>query len=1297
MTLRLRTYTALFLVVAAFGAASTDVHAAKKDNAVDCPDANRSPLRKGDVGKDLNVVGNCTVEGGDYKYGAVTIVDDGTLTFSNAKIDFTAKSFIIQKGGALLAGSDADPIGKGAIGNKVVIRLAGARPAVPMDHSSHSDDCSMVDKGIGVMDGGTLRLVGARGVPGRGGVSWTHLSQPAGPALYESEKEAEKVVKDGLLGRRIVVAKDVAAGPNAWQPDDWIVVATTSFSPFESEFVQIERMDPDGGTGTVITLKTALKHYHFGGPDPGPAVDPSQPYGAGTASASFKAGKELNYGVDERAEVGLITRNIQLTSTTVDAYTSPKDAGRNWGGEMKVCKGFAEAVIEGVEIEKFGKEALGSYPIHFHMVGAFTGKQRVNANSVHHSYNKCVTIHSSTNLAFENNVCARITGHGFYQEIGDEVGTRLVGNLVVGVMNNNFGLPAGSNPESTTGWWEGDNLARSLGYTGLDIRNHDGQLNPVHGSCYLADANNGLLYAKRNPKPNEQPAKPCDQTNAANPEYYFEPPTGFWIINPSAVLEGNSIAGCQGLGRGYWYLPPANYQPPAVSGPLPPAIQYTYKFQQVGRFRNNRVHGCYDGIFGEPEEPVESSDQLFPKVAGNPDGYNLIARFEGFTASRIRNRAIWMRPMWFAFENARIATSREGVSLVTSGGLDGNAPGAWGLLKHAVVVALSTNNVDRWGPCANKAGNAQEFPGCVDRNPNAKDLYIKGYPSPAWNFAGFYIYDGPVRIHDTRFVRFRRSLLLPTPLLTNPDQTVLAGFNNYYGVYKTYEGDAALGWFQNNQSAYPTATEVLRLTFEETDLRHQVFTEKVNFGNFDDGDKNTAVIDRDGSLTGFRVLDKDGNLNTGHHPISLNNLPFNAYANAVDECHAEGAQDSLAEGRATSLISPGNMATLEFGALAGPDGLTRGVNDPKTGYHLTQFMTFTKDSVDYPSTGEHQSMTLHSRNNLAIWEPKVTSGLGYTATVSNSSAKYPSVTRDPLGIPRFINVGLTDAVKPDMDKDPFFVRLGVCYTNKDKSHPQTPKFKIHRGYKSWGGNGTTYDDPLMRKYFNKLNNLWDGQTCDNLDYQVVDNTRRNDLGCPADGVVIQPDSRTCPPGSVPGGKRDARNEDVCIFETQTLAEEQDFAKLAKADGTPVDPPKYYYDATTGMLYFYVMQKEKNMQGSSPIGSCVNGSDSACPDPSESLFACPAQGCITYTVEIDDPSYDPGASFCAGSASPGEIYKVQNGKYVLPEPAKTNKLVYAPPYPPGITEKSLVQYDAMTTPQGFLHRVAKTSPTCTGTP
>ena len=186
------------------------------------------------------------------------------------------------------------------------------------------------------------------------------------------------------------------------------------------------------------------------------------------------------------------------------------------------------------------------------------------------------------------------------------------------------------------------------------------------------------------------------------PRVLLRAATGFWILNPSAILDGNSVAGCQGLGRGYWYLPPKDYTP----GSPKPIVTYAQKFEPVGKFRNNRVHGCFDGIFGEPEGAVTSSEQLFPKVGGEPKGYNLIARFDGFTATRIRNRAIWMRPMWFVFDNARVASNRKGVSLVTSGGLDGNPPGGWELLINSVVMGISTNNVDRWGPCpADQNGN----------------------------------------------------------------------------------------------------------------------------------------------------------------------------------------------------------------------------------------------------------------------------------------------------------------------------------------------------------------------------------------------------------------------------------------------------------------------------------------------------------------------------------------------------------------------------------------------------------------
>ena len=72
-----------------------------------------------------------------------------------------------------------------------------------------------------------------------------------------------------------------------------------------------------------------------------------------------------------------------------------------------------------------------------------------------------------------------------------------------------------------------------------------------------------------------------------------------------------------------------------------------------------------------------------------------------------------------------------------------------------------------------------------------------------------------------------------------------------------YEGDAVLGWFDSNQSAYPTSTVARGLTFTNVDLRHQIFTEFVNRAPFNDGDKNTAIIDLDGSLTGFRVVNSN--------------------------------------------------------------------------------------------------------------------------------------------------------------------------------------------------------------------------------------------------------------------------------------------------------------------------------------------------------------------------------------------------------------------------------------------------------
>lgn len=1314
-----RTLLAVFMVAAAW-ALGTPQAMAQKTATAKCPETGVIGTLKipTDHGADLDVTGTCNVTTpGKYQFGKVKVKSGGRLVFAETNvttvpIEFQATSIVVQTGGTVQAGTEAAPIGTKAITvepgkleipSRIVFRFTGDKPGTRV----MSDDCSVVDKGIAVMSGGTLRLYGAKGIPRSGGVSWTHLAAPAGPAQFEKSQPTaagiERPVADGSNGLTLQLALDVSIGPGKWKPGDWIVVAGTSFSPFEGEFVQIDTVATNG-TGSLVKLKTPLKNYHFGGADPGLAADAASP---AAASASYALGNDKNYGVDERAEVGLITRSIKMTADTVDGYPvgNRANANRNWGGESKVCAGFTEASIEGVEIEKFGKEALGSYPIHFHMAGDVKAPQvqRVNANSIHHSFNKCVTMHATSDIAFEANVCARITGHVFYQEIGTEYRIRFTNNLGVGAMDNNFGLDPTADLTKVKGWWEGDYLAPAIGFTGLDIRNWDNQSNPTHGQCYRKDPNNaGALMLALQPYPPPPPPEPqtvvypCADQSPAAEIYYVEPPTGFWIINASAILEGNSIAGCQGVGRGYWYAPPQ-------SGEL--------QFQRIGKFRNNRAHGCYDGIFSENEAPVVTQS-LFPKTGDNAGGYNVIARFEGFTATRIRNRAIWLRPLWFAFENARVATSREGVSLVTSGGADGNAPGVWGLLKYGVVIGLSTNNVDRWGPCADQNRNTVEFTGCVDHNPYANFLLAtKAYPSPAWNFAGFYIYDGPVRIHDSKFVRFRRELtevqvnnvVTQKSLITAADALVLSKFTGYYrlpldppSLVRKYEGDAALGWFQSNVSTYPIGTETRGLEFVETDLRHQIFTEKVNFGAFVDGDKNTAVIDRDGTLTGFKVVDSAGNPVSHEHPVSLNNLPFNSASNAVDECHSQGVQDDLTENRPTSLITPGNMGTLEFGALSLPNG-----DKPQT---TNQFITFTKDAVDY---GTHQIMKLQGRNNQGIWEPKLTHGLGYTAFAS-------------AGIPKLLNIGLTDIVKPGISAaKPFYVRLGVCYWDKKTNKPpQTPKFTVYRGYKSWAGGAVNYDDPKMRVYYNQLFNLWsrskpeNAQYCHNLELQTPQNLLEH--GCPADGVVINTAGASCAPGTA---GTDLRGQPVCTYPYEQVAEEPDFTKLANSDGTP-NGNKFHYDPATGMLYLYLVQNVPNAVGSSPLGSCDPATlatlpgnpapDVACPknnDPTfpENYYNCPAAGCPMYTIDMEDRTYDPGPSACGGSATDTTALYTLQPKYVLPEPANANKLAYlaggtvvADEWN-GPTPMANGQPVYAPPKENFFHRVPKVTPVCTGTP
>ncbi len=1208
---------------------------------------------------------------GDDQFNTITIDSGASLCFPDQSVTMEVGTILVK--GLLQVGQKTHPIGTMDPMTVVTLDFVGKRPCAA------GTTCASFSKGIQVQSGGSLEMFGLKGVPPNG-LNWTYLSQPAGPfSDYGSgTKVTVPVGNDGADTLR--VADDVTQGTGRWRDGDWIGVGSTSFSPYDTEIVRIagiKSKPKDNPTGSDILLDTSLLHYHFGSTAP----TPSQLCMVNNVPTYYQCGKApegctsactsqpsplnnndpdtQNYGVDERAPVGLLSRNIELTSTIAD-----KDAANlHWGGETMAMMGLNEVSIQGVEIQKFGKDQLGSYPIHFHMAQNLSGKTTlVDSNSIDHSYNKCVTVHSTQNLTISNTVCVRAVGHLFYEEIGDETGITFQNNLGMGAMSNSFDInktdKSSRDDLIKDYWWTGDYLTNGsvpsddIGYDGFNIPDMDATSNPTHGSCtsFLA---NGALGGYLPPLATGG----CPTTSPV----YIEPASGFWITNPGTQLTGNIIDGCQGVGVGYWYVPP---QAPSNNQYLP-----------IGTFRNNRVGACFDGLFGEGAYSESSSSLIHPTKDGTPNTRNLLAEFDGLTASRVRDRGVWMRDQWFVINNGRFATSRDSASLLTAGGIDGATPGDWMLVENSVLEGMSQNNVDRFGPCpipnTTYAGQSPML-GCIDRTqikdgtPHSGEEVGKGYPDPNWNTFGYMIYDGPARLIHDRFVNFKKS-----PALTKTDADALAAWTKANKLTDisgnpvdwVYEGDAAFGWFQSNQSSYPTLANTSQLSFVNTDLRHQVYTQLVNLGKdplnpssgFGDGDQNTAVIDLDGTLAGFVAADANNNVSPrfdGAHPISLNGLTINTSSNSVDECLAEGAQDTALENRPTALMSPSSTATLELQMLYPPSTLT---NPPPPGLQK-QAITFTKDAVDF---GVHGSMTLTSRNALGVWEPKVTSGLSYTVAAAIDTVDKGTAA----GINKILELGIVDADKPAISPtNPFYVRVGVCYASANGKPASGSSFTVARGYHSYGGGtiGMGPDDLELRPYYNKLNNIFidsnnNNQDCDNLvgnnlvpvnvpiNLQCPSNpvqpgcpykfspdmgkTNFSYSGCPANGITLA--SQGCPTGTTMA--KDNRGQMACVYPTDTLTAATSLSDITNTDGTYKNLDKYYYDSATGWLFLYVAQQDGNAVGPSPLANCK---DQATPDPScpnnangETYYVCPAEGCRDYVITVTDPNYAPGVSTC----------------------------------------------------------------------
>ena len=218
----------------------------------------------------------------------------------------------------------------------------------------------MGDRGI-MISGGTLNLHGDRTN------TWTKLASTANAGSTSIE----------VLN---------AAG---WRVGDEIVLASTDFDPRQAERRTISAI-----SGNTITLDKKLDYMHFG---------------------------KITFDVDERGEVGLLTRNIKIQASA--------DAEQSFFGGHIMAMPSSKMYVSGVELNRMGQNlTLARYPIHWHLVGEGKGQYIRNA-AIHDTYNRCVTVHGTNNLQVENNVTYNTVGHCFFLEDGIENGNQFVRNL----------------------------------------------------------------------------------------------------------------------------------------------------------------------------------------------------------------------------------------------------------------------------------------------------------------------------------------------------------------------------------------------------------------------------------------------------------------------------------------------------------------------------------------------------------------------------------------------------------------------------------------------------------------------------------------------------------------------------------------------------------------------------------------------------------------------------------------------------------------------------------------------------
>src|SRR5579862_1609573 len=409
------------------------------------------------------------------------------------------------------------------------------------DDVPNEEMAGMGDRGIMVL-GGTLNLHGDRTN------SWTKLA---------------KTAEQGSSSIQVLDA-------TGWRVGDQIVLASTDFDAH-----QAERRTISGIKGNTLTLDKKLDYMHFG---------------------------RITFGVDERGEVGMLTRNILIQA-------SP-DAEKTLFGGHVMAMITSKMYVSGVEFNRMGQNMhLARYPIHWHLVGDAKG-QYIKNSAIHDTYSRCVTIHGTNDVLIQNNVTYNNIGHCFFLEDAVEHGNQFVHNL---------GILTKCHPDAPC-------VPTNLAAAGESRRGTNGQ-----------DAKDILI--------------PSDNTAST-----------FWITNPDNIYRDNVAAGSDS--NGFWMSlpehPTGKFEGTEISAKTWP------RRTPFREFKGNVAHSNYDAfMFDRNVTPngtfgVTGSSQTGLENPLDPNSKALESVFENLTAYKNRNNAIWGRGEMHVFRNVKLADNAIG-------------------------------------------------------------------------------------------------------------------------------------------------------------------------------------------------------------------------------------------------------------------------------------------------------------------------------------------------------------------------------------------------------------------------------------------------------------------------------------------------------------------------------------------------------------------------------------------------------------------------------------------------------------